>query len=117
MSGEDGNLEGSPQEQAVQRSVGFPPVGENVTVHRSASLAPLLVLYQQAWEWAQRMDLSLEQLQRTAEAAALADAIRHLLAEAGDHEGRERWAVRLSEAKQWLAAVHDGLTQSGKMKA
>lgn len=116
MSGESGHREGSPHEQAVQRIVGFPPVGENVTVHRSASLAPLVVLYRRAWEWAQRMDLSLEQLQRTAEAAAFADAIRHLLAEAGDLEGQARWMVRLSEAKQWLIAVHDGLTQSEAVK-
>ena len=117
MSGESGNCEGSAQERAVQRSQGFPAAGREAAVFRSASFGPLLLLYQQAWEWAQRMDLSLEQLQRTAEAAALADAIRHLLAEAGDLEGQERWTVRLSEAKQWLAAVHDGLTQSGEMRA
>lgn len=117
MSGESGNREGSAQERTVHLTAGLSPEGKMATVPRSASLAPLLVLYQQAWEWAQRMDLSLEQLQRTAEAAALADAIRHLLAEAGDLEGRERWAVRLSETKQWLAAVHDGLGQSKDMKA
>ena len=60
MSGESGNREESAHEQAVQRSVGLPSAREEITVCRSASLAPLLVLYQQAWEWAQRTDLSLE---------------------------------------------------------
>lgn len=116
MSEERGNHKESAHEQAVQRSVGLPSAREEITVCRSASLAPLLVLYQRAWEWAQRTDLSLEQLQRAAEAAALADAISHLLAEAGDPAGHERWTVRLSEAQQWLAAVHDGLTQSENVK-
>lgn len=113
MSGESGNREGSAQERAVHPTAGHSQAAEVAAVSGSASIVRLLVLYRQAWEWAQRMDLSLEQLQRTAEAAALADAIRHLLAEAGDLEGHERWTVRLSEAKQWLAAIHDGLTQSG----
>lgn len=116
MNGESGNRESSAGERAVYPNGGCSPEKQAVAVSGSSSIIPLLVLYQQAWEWAQRLDLSLEQLQRTAEAAALADAIRHLLAEAGDLEGQERWTVRLSEAKQWLAAVHDGLTQSGEMK-
>jgi hypothetical protein len=116
MSGESGNRERSAHEWGVQRSIVFPQAREEATVFRSASLAPLLVLYQQAWERAQRIELSLEQLQRAAEAATLADAISHLLAEAGDLDGYKRWMVRLSEAKQWLAAVHDGLTQSKDVK-
>ncbi|MDZ4853526.1 MAG: hypothetical protein SGJ26_01460 [Nitrospirota bacterium] len=118
MSEESGNREESAHERAVhvQRSVEVPSARKGVTVSRSASLAPLLVLYQQAWECAQRMNLSLEQLQRAAEAALLAGVISHLLAVAGDLAGHERWMVRLSEARQWLAAVHDGLTQSEDVK-
>lgn len=116
MSGENGNRESFAQKRAVYPNADRYPEKQAVAVCRSSSIVPLLVLYQQSWEWAQRMDLSLEQLQRTAEAAALADAICHLLAEAGDLEGHKRWVVRLSEAKQWLAAVHDGLTQSREMK-
>ena len=116
MSEERSNREGFAHERAVQRSVGPSSTREEITGSRSASLVPLLVLYQQAWECAQRMDLSLEQFQRAAEAALLAGVISHLLAVVGDLTGHERWTVRLSEAKQWLAAVHDGLTQSEDVK-
>jgi hypothetical protein len=112
MSGENGDREGSAQERAVQRNIRLSTAGEAGTAPQSASLTPVLVLYQRAWEWTQRTELSLGQFQRAAEAAALADAICYLLAEAGDLEGHERWTVKVSEARQWLAAVHDGLTQS-----
>ena len=72
-------------------------------------MLPLIVLFQQAWELAHQADVSLYRLERAAEAGALANAILHLLADAQDLEGQERWAVRVSEAKQWCAAVHDAL--------
>ena len=73
-------------------------------------MLPLVILYQRAWDLAQHTDLSLSRLQHAAEAVTLADAVWHLLAEAGDEDGLERWAVRLSEARHWCAAVHDALT-------
>ena len=77
---------------------------------RSTSIVPLIVLFQRAWELAQSTETSLSRLEHAAEAAALAEAMLHLLAEAGDQEGRARWAVRLSEARHWCAAVHDALS-------
>ena len=76
---------------------------------KSASMLPLIILFQRAWELAQSTDPSLVRLEHAAEAAALADAVRHLLADAGDEEGYARWAVRLSEARHWCAVVHDAL--------
>lgn len=77
---------------------------------RSTSILPLIVLFQRAWELAQSTEASLGRLVHAAEAAALAEAMVHLLAEAGDQEGQARWAVRLSEARHWCAAVQDALS-------
>lgn len=77
---------------------------------RSSSIVPLIVLFQRAWELAQSTEMSLGCLEHAAEAAALAEAMVHLLAEAGDQEGHARWAVRLSEARHWCVAVHDALS-------
>ncbi|MGH7217348.1 MAG: hypothetical protein ACREIG_08945, partial [Nitrospiraceae bacterium] len=55
-------------------------------------------------------ELSLGRLEHAAEAAALAEAVLHLLAEADDQAGHARWAVRLSEARHWCTVVHDALT-------
>jgi hypothetical protein len=82
---------------------------ESIEAPKSASLLPLLVLYQRAWDLAHATELSLSRLEHAAEAAALADAVAHLLADAGDEEGYERWTIRLSEARHWCAAVHDAL--------
>lgn len=79
-------------------------------ITRSASMLPLIILFQRAWELAHSTQLSLSRLEHAAEAAALADAVWHLLADAGDEDGLERWAIRLSEARHWCAAVHDALT-------
>lgn len=79
-------------------------------IPRSASIIPLLVLYQRAWDLARAGELSLERLERAAEAVALADAILHLLAEVEDEAGRARWTVRLSEARHWCGVVRDALT-------
>ncbi len=78
---------------------------------RSTSIVPLIVLFQRAWELARVTELSLRRLEHAAEAAALAEAMRHLLAEAGDQEGQARWTVRLSEARHWCAVVHDALIE------
>ncbi len=83
---------------------------EPVEVVRSASMLPLIVLYQRAVELAYSTELSLGRLEHAAEATALAEAIRHLLADAGDEEGYARWVVRVSEARHWCAAIHDALT-------
>jgi hypothetical protein len=88
---------------------------ETVRVHhqdreKSASLLPLLLLYQRAWERAHETEPSLGCLEQAAEAAALADAIRHLLVEAGEVQGEARWAVRLSEARHWCSVVRDAVT-------
>ena len=77
---------------------------------RSTSIVPLIVLFQRAWELAQSTETSLGCLEHAAEAAALAEAMVHLLTEAGDQEGHARWTVRLSEARHWCAAVHDALS-------
>jgi hypothetical protein len=87
-------------------AVGIEPVGPP----RSASILPLIVLYQRAWELAHYTEQSLGRLAHAAEAAALADAVLHLLAEAGDGKGYVRWAVRVSEARHWCVVVHDALT-------
>lgn len=79
-------------------------------ITRSASMLPLMILFQRAWELAHSTPLSLSRLEHAAEAAALADAVWHLLADAGDEDGLKRWTVRLSEARHWCAAVHDALT-------
>jgi len=78
---------------------------------RSASIMPLIVLYQRAWELAHAAEPSLDRLERAAEAVALAEAVVHLLVEAGDEEGHERWGVRLSEARHWCAVVRDALAE------
>lgn len=85
-----------------------------VEVAKSASMLPLIILFQRAWESANRTELSLDRLEHAAAAVALADATWHLLSEAGDEEGRDRWAVRLSEARHWCAAVRDGLTDAAE---
>ena len=77
---------------------------------RSASIVPLIILFQGAWELAQSAETLFGRLEHAAAAAALAEAMVHLLAEAGDREGRARWAVRLSEARHWCAAVRDALS-------
>jgi hypothetical protein len=81
-----------------------------VETAKSASMLPLIILFQRAWELAHSVQTSLARLEHAAEAAALADAVAHLLADAGDQEGYERWSVRLSEARHWCAVVHDALT-------
>ncbi len=78
---------------------------------RSASIMPLIVLYQQAWELAHSAEPSLSRFERAAEAVALSEAVVHLLAEAGDEEGHQRWSVRLSEARHWCAVVRDALAE------
>ena len=78
---------------------------------RSASIMPLIVLYQRAWELAHAAEPLLDRLERAAAAVALAEAVVHLLAEAGDVEGHERWCVRLSEGRHWCAVVHDALAE------
>ena len=90
---------------AAEGAVEVPPIDEP----RSASMLPLIVLYQRAWDLAQTTELSLGRLERAAEAVGLADAILHLLAEAGDRDGHARWVVRASEARHWCAVVHDAL--------
>ncbi|MDO9117159.1 MAG: hypothetical protein Q7U39_04320 [Nitrospira sp.] len=77
---------------------------------RSTSIVPLIVLFQRAWELAHSTEMSLARLEHAAEAGALAEAMLHLLAEAGDEEGQARWAVRLSEVRHWCAVVHDALS-------
>jgi hypothetical protein len=84
---------------------------------RSTSIVPLIVLFQRAWELAQSTEMSLGRLEYAAEAAALAEAMLHLLAEAGDQEGQARWAVRLSEVRHWCAAVHDALSAHEETKS
>ena len=80
-----------------------------VEVAKSASMLPLVILFQRAWELTRSVPTSPDQLVHAAEAAALADAIAHLLADAGDDEGYKRWAVRLSETRHWCAVVQDAL--------
>lgn len=92
--------------QAAEGAVEIGPADEP----RTASMLPLVVLYQRAWELAYTTELSLARLEHAAEASALADAVLHLLAEAQDINGQARWAVRVSEAKHWCAVVHDALT-------
>lgn len=77
---------------------------EPVDAPRPASMLPLIVLYQRAWELAQTTELSLGRLEHAAEAASLADAVLHLLADAGDEEGHAWWVVRVSEARHWCVA-------------
>lgn len=78
---------------------------------RTASMLPMVVLYQRAWDLAQAEEVSLACLVHSAEAAALADAIRHLLDEVGDREGSIRWTVRFSEARHLSVALQDALTE------
>ncbi len=78
---------------------------------RTASMLPLVVLYQRAWDLAQAAEASFAGLIHSAEAAALADAIRHLLDEVGDREGITRWSVRLSEARHLSAVLQDALAE------
>ncbi|GMV49533.1 MAG: hypothetical protein NBKEAIPA_02110 [Nitrospirae bacterium] len=69
------------------------------------------MLYQRAWDLAQAAEVSFAGLMHSAEAAALADAIRHLLDEVGDREGSTRWSVRFSEARHLSAVLQDALTE------
>ena len=78
---------------------------------RTASMLPLVVLYQRAWDLARAEEVSLACLVHSAEAAALADAIRHLLDEVGDREGNIRWTVRFSEARHLSVALQDALPE------
>ncbi|HMZ53957.1 MAG TPA: hypothetical protein PKV55_11330 [Nitrospira sp.] len=78
---------------------------------RTASMLPLVVLYQRAWDLAQAAEVSFGSLMHSAEAAALADAIRHLLDEVGDQEGSVRWSVRFSEARHLSAVLQDALAE------
>jgi hypothetical protein len=91
--------------QAGERAIDIAPVERA----KSASMLPLVILFQQAWELAHATDLSLDRLEHAAKASALAEAVWHLLAEAGDAEGEARWMIRLSEARHWCAVVHDAL--------
>ncbi|MCK6492696.1 hypothetical protein FBQ96_16030 [Nitrospirales bacterium NOB] len=68
-------------------------------------------MYQRAWDLAQAAEVSFAGLMHSAEAAALADAIRHLLDEVGDREGSTRWSVRFSEARHLSAVLQDALTE------
>lgn len=78
---------------------------------RTASMLPLVVLYQRAWDLAQAAEVSFAGLMHSAEAAALADAIRQLLEEVGDRGGSTRWSVRFSEARHLSAVLQDALTE------
>lgn len=69
------------------------------------------MLYQRAWDLAQAAEVSFAGLMHSAEAVALADAIRHLLDEVGDREGSTRWSVRFSEARHLSAVLQDALTE------
>lgn len=102
-----GLVPGRPRTQAGEWALDMPQVGDG----RTASMLPLVVLYQRAWDLAQAEEVSLACLVHSAEAAALADAIRHLLDEVGDQEGSTRWSVRLSEARHLSAVLQDALTE------
>ena len=102
-----GLVPGRPRTQAGEWALDMPQVGDG----RTASMLPLVVLYQRAWDLAKAEEVSLACLVHSAEAAALADAIRHLLDEVGDQEGSTRWSVRLSEARHLSAVLQDALTE------
>ena len=53
----------------------------------------------------------------SAEAAALADAIRHLLDEAGDEEGSTRWTARCSEARHLGVVLQDALVEGREIES
>jgi len=99
----------SPRCQADAERLSFARAGAGEA--RTASMLPLVILYQLAWDLAQHTDLSLSRLQHAAEAVALADAVLYLLADAGDQEGHDRWTVRFSEARHWCEVVRDSLTE------
>ena len=96
-----------PELRAREQALDTAQIGDG----RTASMLPLVVLYQRAWDLAQAEEGSLACLVHSAEAAALADAIRHLLDEVGDQEGSTRWSVRLSEARHLSAVLQDALTE------
>ena len=102
-----GLVPGRPRTQAGEWALDMPQVGDG----RTASMLPLVVLYQRAWDLAQAAEVSFAGLMHSAEAAALADAIRHLLDDVGDREGSTRWSVRFSEARHLSAVLQDALTE------
>lgn len=102
-----GLVPGRPRTQAGEWALDMPQVGDG----RTASMLPLVVLYQRAWDLAKTAEVSLACLMHSAEAAALADAIRHLLDEAGDEEGSTRWTARCSEARHLGVVLQDALVE------
>jgi len=96
-----------PELRAREQALDTAQIGDG----RTASMLPLVVLYQRAWDLAHVEEVSLACLVHSAEAAALADAIRHLLDEVGDREGNIRWTVRFSEARHLSVALQDALTE------
>ena len=69
------------------------------------------MLYQRAGGPAEAAEVSFAGSLNSAQAAALADAIRHMLDEVGDREGSTRWSVRFSEARHLSAVLQDALTE------
>ncbi len=110
---DDNQLDGArliperPELRAREQALDTAQIGDG----RTASMLPLVVLYQRAWDLAHAEEVSLACLVHSAEAAALADAIRHLLDEVGDREGSIRWTVRFSEARHLSVALRDALTE------
>ncbi len=84
---------------------------------RTASMLPLVVLYQRAWDLAQAAEVSFVGLMHSAEAVAMADAVRHLLDDVGDREGSIRWSVRFSEARHLSAVLQDALAEGKDTKS
>ena len=112
MNAEDNELDGLLRERSATPEETSLMMAGGPDRPRSASIVPLLVLYQQAWGMAQQGELSLERLEHAAEASALARAMSYLLAEAGDTAERARWEARNSEAMHLVAVIRDALTQS-----
>ncbi|MFO0773183.1 MAG: hypothetical protein U0172_00785 [Nitrospiraceae bacterium] len=83
------------------QSVGVPP--------RSASLMPVLILFHRAFDLAHTEPVSLKRLEFAAQALALADAIRHLVDDAGDESMAERWSIKTSETAHLLDTIRDAL--------
>lgn len=112
MNAEENQPDGLPRERSAASEETSLMMAGGLDRPRSASIVSLLVLYQRAWDLAQRGKLSLERLEHAAEASALARAVSYLLAEAGDLAERTRWEVRSSEAGHLVAVIRDALTQS-----
>ncbi|MEW6248432.1 MAG: hypothetical protein AB1555_17240 [Nitrospirota bacterium] len=110
MSADQDDTEQPTADREPRRAAERRVEAEGMVIPKTASILPLLVLYQRAWELTQSSELSLARLAHAAEAAALADAVCHLLAEAGDEAGHVRWAARLSEARHWVGVIHDALS-------